>query len=247
MQDYPNPLVVFDTLLGVSFTLLALWAVLGTLYRIVTWLRTPLPLPIPLTPAPRSWMGVVGRMCLELFLFRALARASRVTWVASILFHYGLLFILIMHMRFFYAYLPTWLIPFIVWSGWAAVAAVAGLSILLVRRIIVDRVRYISSPSDYLHLVLLLCIVLSGYALKRYWPVNTSTVGEFLRGALSFQWQPLPDGAVLAIHLVFVLLLFFVYPISKLIHGVGIVFSPTLNQRENVSVSAATEKGENAS
>lgn len=247
MQDYPNPLVVFDTLLGVSFTLLALWAVLGTLYRIVTWVRTPSPLPIPLTPAPRTRLGVVGRLCLEIFLFRALARANTVTWVASILFHYGLLFILIMHMRFFFAYLPGWLIPFVVWSGWAVAAAVVGLCILLLRRIIVDRVRYISSPSDYLHLVLLLCIVLSGYALKRHWPVNTSTVGEFLRGALSFQWQPLPDGAVLVIHLVFVLLLFFVFPISKLLHGVGIVFTPTLNQRENVSVSVATKKGEHSS
>lgn len=247
MQDYPNLPVVFDTLLGVSFTLLFMWAVLGTLYRMASWLRTPSPLPIPLTPAPRSRAGVVGRLCLEVFIFRALARANKPTWVASILFHYGLLFILIMHMRFFYAYLPGWLIPFVVWSGWAAAAAVVGLCVLLLRRIIVDRVRYISSPSDYLHLVLLLSIVFSGYALKRFWPVNTSTVGEFLRGALSFQWQPLPDSAVLVIHLVCVLLLFFVFPISKLLHGAGIVFSPTLNQRENIAGSSSSKNGEPSS
>lgn len=124
---------------------------------------------------------------------------------------------------------------------------VLGLFILLLRRVLVDRVRYISSPSDYLHLVLLMSIALSGFALKRYWPVNTSSVGEFLRGAITLQWQSLPDSAVLVVHLLCVLLLFFVFPISKLLHGIGIVFSPTLNQRDAGTRKASSSTGNQAS
>jgi nitrate reductase gamma subunit len=178
---------------------------------------------------------VIGRLTLELFAFRALLRASKTTWLASILFHYGLLFVLIMHARFIFEQLPPVIIPFIIWSGWAAGAMVFGLSILLARRVLVDRLRYISAPSDYLHLLLLIAIAVSGLCLKRLWPVDTFAVGQFFRGAMTFHWQPLPDSAVLLIHLLLVLVLIIVFPVSKLLHGLGILFSPTLNQRDTAA------------
>ena len=232
MQGYLNRLAVFDLLLGLALTVIVAWALLGTCLKLYQWASTPSPLPIPLTPAPRTRFGVVVRLLAEIVLFRALAKANRVTWLASVFFHYGLLFVLIMHVRFFTASIPSSLLPFIVWSGWAALAMLLGLCVLLIRRIVVDRYRYISTPSDYLHLLLLISIGLSGAALKRLWPVDTFGVGEFLRGALTLQWQALPNSVVLVVHLALVLLLFFVFPISKLLHGVGIVFSPTLNERD---------------
>lgn len=239
MQVYPNRLAVSDTILGIGFTAALLWALVATSYRLFQWAKTPSPLPIPLAPAPKTRLGVIGRLLLELFAFRSLLRANRTTWLASLLFHYGLLFIVIMHVRFLFAQLPSMLIPFIVWSGWAAAAMVVGLCILLARRVFIDRLRYISAPSDYLHLLLLMAIVLSGVCLKRYWPVDTSAVGSFLRGSLSFHWQPLPDSAVLLVHLLLVLVLVIVFPISKLLHGLGIVFSPTLNQRDTAAKTGA--------
>lgn len=226
-----------DKLISIVFSAAFLWLLLATVYRLVVWARTPSPLPIPLTPAPTSRLGVLVRLLLELFAFRSLARASTVTWVASVLFHYGLLVVLLMHIRFLTPQFPVALVPIIRISGWAAVAMLVGLGALLVRRCVVDRVRYISSPSDYLHLVLLMSIAASGMALKRLWPVDLFAVGEFLRGTLTLQWKALPDGSGLLIHLLLVLVLLLIFPISKLVHGLGILFSPTLNQRDTSRIT----------
>lgn len=201
------------------------------------WLKSPSPLRIPITPAPRTRLGVLGRLLLELLAFRSLARANLVTWVASLAFHYGLLFVLIMHLRFVFPNLSPSLIPFIMWSGWATAFMLLGLIVLLLRRCLVDRLRYISSPSDYLHVLLLIGIGVSGLILKRIWPTDLYAMGEFLRGAIMFDWQQLPDHIGVVLHLGLVLLLIVVFPISKLLHGIGIVFSPTLNQRDSAKQS----------
>lgn len=228
----PSQPVVSKLLAGLLFTLAFYWAIGATVYRVLTWARTASPLPIPLTPAPRSRAGVAGRLFLEIFAFRSLARANTNTWIASLLFHYGLLLVMVMHVRFVFPQLPLILLPFIQYSGWALMAMLCGLSVLLLRRVLVDRVRYISSPSDYLHLVLLMLIGISGAALKRLWPTNLYDVGLFLRGAITLQWQPLPEGTVVVLHIALATVLLLIFPISKLVHGVGILFSPTLNQRE---------------
>lgn len=230
MPDCPNPPVVFDTALGVAYSLGLLWVLAGTVYRTVLWLKAKSRFSIPLSPAPRSRLGAVGRLGLELFAFRSLARANKPIWLASLLFHYGLLWILIVHLRFVFESLPLFLIPFIQFSGWASAAMIIGLLILLGRRLFVERIRYISAPSDYLHLFLLLGIGLSGLLLKRFWPVPLHEVGLFLRGAFTLNWTTLPNHAGLLLHLSLVLILLLVYPISKLIHGVGVAFAPTFNQ-----------------
>jgi len=217
---------------AIALTLAVGIGVLGTLARVVVWARTPNPLPIPLAPAPRTTLGVAGRLGLELFAFRSLARASLPTWLPAILFHYGLLLVLLVHLRFLLPALPTWLLPFIGASGWATGALVAGLAALLLRRVAVDRVRRVSAPSDYLHLVLLLAIAFTGTALKRLWPVDLYPVGAFLRGVFTLDWQLLPAHAGLIAHLSTALVLLAVFPISKLVHAPGIAFAPTFHQRD---------------
>ena len=233
----PNRPAVFDTLFGVAYSLALVWLLGATAYKILLWLRSPSNFRIPIAPAPRTRLAVLWRLLAELFAFRALARANVVTWLASLAFHYGLLFVLIMHLRFLFPDLPVSLITFIRWSGWAAAFMLGGLLVLLLRRCLVDRLRYISSPSDYLHVLLLMGIALSGVALKRFWPTDLHAVGEFFRGALFLDWHPLPDHTGLTLHLILVLFLIIVFPISKLMHGIGIVFSPTLNQRDSAKQS----------
>ncbi len=214
------------------FSIAILWCALASLCRLAAYLGTPQPLPIPLTPAPFTRSGVFGRLLLELFVFRSLLRAGTAGWLASIAFHYGLLGMMIIHLRFVFEGLPAWLVPLILISGYLASLLVAGLLALLWRRVSIDRLRYISAPSDYLHLVLLLAITLSGIWLKRVWPAELQAVGGFVRGLFTLEWQPLPGNPVLLLHLTLVLLLLVVFPISKLLHGPGLLFSPTFNQRD---------------
>jgi nitrate reductase gamma subunit len=223
---------VFDNALGIAYSAALVWLVGGTLFRLSVWLRAPSDFSIPLAPAPATRTGVFLRLLAEMFAFRSLWRGSRTGWLASVAFHYGLLFVLLMHLRFVFDQPPDWLITIIGISGIASGGMLAGLLVLLIRRCVVDRIRYISSPSDYLHLILILAILISGLLLKRIWPVSLYQVGEFVQGVVSLNWQPLPEHAGLIGHLLLVLLLILVFPISKLVHGIAIAVSPTFVQRD---------------
>jgi nitrate reductase gamma subunit len=110
---------------------------------------------------------------------------------------------------------------------------VVGLGGLLARRFLVDRVRYISTPSDYLMLVLLLGIGLSG--MMTTFVVHTDIVAlkEFFMGLMFFDIQPVPEDPIILAHLTMVALLMLIFPISKLLHAPGLFFSPTRNQADN--------------
>ena len=134
----------------------------GLVYKIVDYSRTPAPLKIPTTPAPITQTGVVYRMAKEVVLFESLFKSNKWIWVFGWLFHFGLFLVLARHLRYFTE--PVWFWVGIIqpFGKYASFMMVVGLAGLLARRFLVDRVRYISTPSDYLMLVLLIAIGLSG-------------------------------------------------------------------------------------
>ena len=104
---------------------------------------------------------------------------------------------------------------------------------LWARRFLVDRVRYISAPSDHLMLALLVSIGASGVAMR--FGVHTDIVAlkAFTLGLVRFDLQPVPGDGVLLLHLVLVSALMMVFPFSKLLHAPGVFFSPTRNQADD--------------
>jgi nitrate reductase gamma subunit len=108
-----------------------------------------------------------------------------------------------------------------------------GLAGLLTRRIIVDRVRYISSPSDHLMLVLLLCITTTGMAMSFYLGADVISVKSFFIGLMTLNIQNIPADPVLIVHLIMVASLMIIFPYSKLLHAPGLFFSPSRNQVDN--------------
>jgi nitrate reductase gamma subunit len=204
--------------------------VLGVAWKCWVYARTPQPLKIPIPPAPTTRGGVVLRMLLEVTLFRALFRSSKWTWLFGWMFHVALLAVLLRHLRYFSE--PVW-----GWVGliqplglYAAFAMLAGLAGLWARRVLVDRVRYISSPSDHLMLALLAAIAASGLAMKYVAHTDIVALKAFCLGLLAFDWRPLPADPVLLLHLALVASLMIVFPVSKLLHAPGVFFSPSLNQ-----------------
>jgi nitrate reductase gamma subunit len=119
--------------------------------------------------------------------------------------------------------------PFGMYAGFAMVAGLAGL---WARRWLVDRVRYISTPSDHLHLALLLAIGLTGLAMRFVAHTDIVALKAFMLGLMRLDLQPLPADPVLLVHLTLVALLMIVFPISKLLHAPGLFFSPTRNQAD---------------
>ena len=206
---------------------------LGILHRVRLYARIPAPLKIPTTPAPTTRRGVAWRLLREVVLFESLFKASKWTWLFGWLFHFGLLLALLRHLRYFTD--PVW-----GWVQWlqsagiyAGFAMLIGLAGLWLRRIAVDRVRHISSPSDHLMLALLLAIAATGLLIKYIWHTDIVAVKTFALGLLTLTPHPLPTDPVLLIHLALVIILMLIFPLSKLLHAPGLFFSPTRNQADN--------------
>lgn len=206
---------------------------LGVGLKIRSYLRTPAPLKIPTTPAPTTQGGVALRLAREVVLFESLFKSSKWTWLFGWMFHAALLLVLLRHLRYFQE--PVWTpVLWVQFFGtYAGFAMIAGLAGLWARRFLVDRVRYISTPSDHLHLALLLAIGLSGLAMRFVAHTDIVALKTFMLGLMRFDWQPLPGDPLLLLHLTLVALLMFVFPISKLLHAPGLFFSPSRNQVDN--------------
>ena len=207
--------------------------VVGVAMKIRRYTAVPAPLKIPTTPAPTTSGGVALRLTREVVFFESLFKASKWTWLFGWVFHAALLLVLLRHLR--YVQQPVWapiawMQPLGIYAGFALVAGLAGL---WARRFLVDRVRYISTPSDHLHLALLLAIALSGLGMRFVAPTDIVAVKAFMLGLMRFDIQPLPADPLLLLHLALVALLMLIFPISKLMHAPGLFFSPTLNQADN--------------
>lgn len=201
--------------------------VLGLVRKIGQYARTPAPLKIALTPAPLTRAGVAWRLAREVALFESLFRSNKWTWLFGWMFHAALLLVLLRHLRYFQE--PVWTVIALVqpWGMYAGFAMVAGLAGLWARRFLVDRVRYISTPSDHLMLALLVAIGLSGLGLRYVAHTDIVAVKAYMLGLLRLEIQPLPAEPLLLIHLALVALLMIIFPLSKLLHAPGVFFSPT--------------------
>jgi nitrate reductase gamma subunit len=205
----------------------------GLAYRIYEYARTPAPLKIPTTPAPTTRAGVVYRLVREVAFFESLFKSNKWIWVFGWLFHFGLLLVLLRHIRYFQEPVWFWVEFLQPYGKYASFMMVAGLLGLWARRFLVDRVRYISTPSDHLMLALLVGIGVSGMMMTFVAHTDIVALKAFVLGLIFFDWQPLPADPFLLIHLGLVAVLMIVFPVSKLLHAPGIFFSPSRNQVDN--------------
>jgi [DsrC]-trisulfide reductase subunit M len=205
----------------------------GVGWRVLGYARVPAPLKIPTTPAPRTRAGAAARVAREVLLFESLFRSNKWIWLFGWLFHVALALVLVRHLRYFTQPVWGWVAfaqPFGVYAGFALLAGLAGL---WARRLLLERMRYISTWSDHLMLALLAGIALTGLGMK--YAAHTDVVGlkEFMLGLMRFDWQPLPADPLLLAHLTLVLALMVVFPASKLLHAPGVFFSPSRNQADD--------------
>ncbi|MDC0239273.1 respiratory nitrate reductase subunit gamma [Candidatus Thioglobus sp.] len=208
--------------------------VIGLSYKIIQYSRTPAPLKIPIAPAPLKRSGVFMRMVAEVFLFKSLFKASKWTWFFGWIFHWALVLLFIRHLGYFWPGDTPEVLLKTESFKYASFPLIIGLMGLLARRIFVDRIRYISSPSDYLMLILLITIGASGMLMTfaLYYP-NMGLVYSFAEGLVTLNWSELPSDLIFLVHIFFVFILIAIFPISKLLHAPGVFFSPTLNQVDN--------------
>ena len=250
----------------------------GCVCRVVQWAKLPVPFPIATTAGqqkslpwikqarldnPSTKLEVMGRMLLEVLLFRSLFRntaaemrletpqgprlvywSSKWLWVFALVFHYSFLLIFIRHFRFFLEPTPICLqavefLDSLMQVGaprlfMSDIAIVAALGFLLLRRLYDPKLRYISLLGDYFPLFLLLGVALSGISLRYFTKVDIASVKVLTMGLVTFH-PVIPEGigAAFYLHLAFVCTLLMYFPFSKLMHMGGVFLSPTRNMPAN--------------
>jgi [DsrC]-trisulfide reductase subunit M len=223
---------------ALAFYLATAIFIIGVARKIVQYAKTPAPLKIPTMPAPVTQGGVVVRMFSEVVLFNSLFKSNKWIWIFGWMFHFALLLALFRHLRYVIS-ADSFLMPVIAheivqsFGKYAGFAMLTGLTGLFARRLFVDRVRYISSPSDYLMLLLIMGIATTGLMMSFAVHTDIVLLKEFMLGLLYFNIQPLPSDWMLLTHLAFVIVLMVIFPVSKLLHAPGVFFSPTRNQVDN--------------
>lgn len=215
------------------FTVAFFILVIGLARKIIQYTRVPAPLKIPVTPAPITKTGVTFRLLKEAVLFASLFRSNKWTWLFGWLFHMSLFVVLAIHLRYFMKDVPEWLVLLQPIGKYAAFTMIIGLLGLWARRFMVERVRYITTPSDHLWLALLIVIGLTGITMRFITHTDIIMVKEFALGLMRFNWQTLPVDIPLMIHLLLVAVLMILMPFSKLLHIPGLFFAPTRNQPDN--------------
>lgn len=227
-------------LFGILFYIAGLILIVGLFVKIKQYATTPAPLKIPTTPAPVTKIGVVWRLITEVVFFNSLWKSNKWIWIFGWMFHFALLLAFFRHLR--YVIPSDWAIYILVdnwavltlgkYAGWIMLAGLAGL---FGRRLLVDRVRYISSPSDFAMLLLIMGIAFTGVLVSFVFrdAYAVLQLKAFVIGLFTFNLQPIPDNALIVIHLSLVLFLMVIFPISKLLHAPGVFFSPTRNQVDN--------------
>jgi len=272
-----------DVLFGVIIPYLAfILFIVGFVYKIVKWSRSPVPFRITTTAGqqkslpwvkpsiidnPSSAWAVVVRMALEVFAFRSLFRNTRMKlkegkifyqweiflWIGALAFHYAFLAVVVRHLRFFTEPVPFFVtlvenvdsffrfefvnqvvqfgLPGVFISG---VVLLAAVTYLLLRRLFIPNVKYISLASDFFPLFLIIGIAISGILMRYVSKVDITAVKELTMGLVTFRFS-VPEGidSIFYVHIFFVSVLLAYFPFSKLMHVGGVFMSPTRNMTGN--------------
>ncbi len=245
----------------------------GFLFKVNGWMKSAVPFNITTTAgqqkslpwiknqefeAPSGTMGVIGRMLLEVLLFRSLFRNTRSTnmdgklvhdsskwlWTFAFLFHWSFLIIVIRHLRFFSESVPMPVAMIDMMDSLLQVGVpslyltnpliLGGLGMLLARRLVLPKVRYFSFAADFFPLFLILGIVLTGVGMRYLAHVDIMRIKTLTMSLVTFS-PVVPEGIEPAfyVHLFLVSVLFMYFPFSKLMHMGGIWLSPTRNMANN--------------
>ncbi|MBF0139473.1 MAG: respiratory nitrate reductase subunit gamma [Magnetococcales bacterium] len=211
--------------------------VAGFVWKIALYARSPAPLLIPTTPAPVTYIGVKMRLMREVVFFESLFKADKLLWALGYAFHVTMLLVLIRHIRYFFETMPPYFEEYQIIGKLAGFAMVGALTLLMARRILIDRVRHISSIAD--HLILLLFLGIGGSGLLMDYVLRPDIIA--IKRAMTTLWTSPeatlsvtgPGDVLFILHLIMVAVLLLIIPFSKLMHMDGIFFSPSRNQVDN--------------
>ncbi|MFX0090750.1 MAG: respiratory nitrate reductase subunit gamma [Candidatus Hodarchaeota archaeon] len=213
----------------------------GLIYKLISWLRTPRPDTV-LTIYPKPNDAMIGpTLALDETIFPRLF-SNKILWIFAILLHGALVVLLFGHVRLFGEPSVVWGLMGLDEQGVNAFAAIMGGAVgiifmiailgLLIRRFS-GTVRTVSVPMDYLFLLLLLGIALSGNFMRFVMHLSVPELQTYFSSLVIIQptLTPTVYEPAFIIHYLFAQILLIYLPFSKLIHVIGSIFTNYLVKR----------------
>ena len=204
---------------------------IGLAYRVVQWRRRPqasVSLRVP--PEQRGVARTLGEIVTEIVTFRRVFRGSPALWIVSWLFHLSILIFVVGHLRLFFDFSWLWnLLPLtpdqvdllaLIGGGTSGTLFMVGLLALLVRRLRMP-VRSLSVPSDYLLLLLLLGIAVSGNYMRFLMHIEFEPYQAFFSNLFNLRFGVPVDNPLFVLHFLLVQVFLLYVPFSKLVHIIG--------------------------
>ena len=218
----------------VSNVLLFITAVVffgGIAYRVIHLWRSPraaVSLVVP--PQRRSVGSAVGAIATEVVTFRRVFKGSKALWFVSWLFHLSIFVFVVGHFRLFIDFSWLWnllrLSPeqvdqlAFLGGGVSGTVFMLGLVALLVRRLRMP-VRSLTVPSDYLLLLLLLAIAVTGNYMRFLMHIELEPYRAFFSNLFGLRFGVPVQNPVFLLHFLLVQVLLIYFPFSKLVHVIG--------------------------
>jgi nitrate reductase gamma subunit len=229
----------FHVVVGIVLPYLALLVFFaGVSYRLLVWKRLPQPSPMTLYPTQGSgW----GSLIKEALFFPSLQRSDRWLWALAWVFHAALALAFLGHLRVLSGLLdralaalgigPGALAALSTFAGTAAgIVLLVAITGLIARRLVVRRVREISTVPDFVALFLLTAVITTGDLMR--WlgpPVDLGSVRAWIASLATLSPQA-PAHPLLLLHLSCAELLILYIAFSKLMHFGGFFFTFSLTK-----------------
>lgn len=205
---------------------------IGVVYRVMSWLKAPVPFQLTLFPAPKDGAGRVTAIATEMALFKSLYKNNKSLWLWAWLLHISLAMVIGGHVVGIYYLMNQFTLVGLTPADSQALSSVFGtiagiilmvaLVVLFWRRISEPEVKRLSDPADFFDLILLLMIVITGNHMRL--PnvhVDLAAIKAYMGGLLTFNPIPIPDNLVFIGHFLLVNIFLIYFPFSKLMHLVG--------------------------
>jgi len=213
--------------------------VAGVVYRLVSWQRLPQPAPMTLYPTQGSGLGPLLR---EALLLPSLRRGDGSLWKLAWVFHATLAIAFVGHLRVVTQIGDRALAGLGAGPGAIAVLSAglggaAGIVLLIAiagfiaRRLLVQRVREISSAPDFAGLLLLTAVIASGNLMRWLGSPSELSLARAWVGSLLTLSPHAPRSVLLLVHAFFAELLILYVACSKLMHFGGFFFTFSLTKR----------------
>jgi len=192
--------------------------------------RPPAAVSLRVPPEQRSTLRTLREIVTEIVTFRRVFRGSPALWVVSWLFHLSILIFVVGHLRLFFDFSWLWdllrLTPdqvdllALIGGGTSGTLFMVGLLALLVRRLRMP-VRSLSVPSDYLLLLLLLGIAVSGNYMRFLMHIELEPYQAFFSNLFNLRFGVPVNNPLFVLHFLLVQVFLLYVPFSKLVHVIG--------------------------